>query len=114
MTQDAVLSRCCLYICCHSPRMTGAAANTEQRSVYTSLRGVLLSSGASKGRKTKPPHTRKGKSIAEVSRDTPCFRTSRPRQPPPPRTNGPTDGESQTDRRSVRPTDEPGHIQADR
>lgn len=52
--------------------------------MYTSLRGVLLSSGASNGRKTKPPHTRKGKSIAEVSRDTPCFRTSRPGQPPPP------------------------------
>lgn len=100
--QDPTLIRRGLSICCHSPRTTGAAANTEQRIVYTSLRGALLSSGASKGRKTKPPHTRKGKSIAEVSRDTPCFRTSRPGQPPPPGTNGPTDGQRGRERQSDR------------
>jgi hypothetical protein len=40
--------------------------------------------GASKGRNTKPPHTKKGNRRAAVNSDTPAFRASLfPQQPPP-------------------------------
>ena len=64
--------------------MMGTVAKTEQRSVKTSLMGVLSSRGASKGRNTKPPHTKKGNRRAAVNSDTPAFRASLlPQQPLP-------------------------------
>lgn len=56
--------------------MMGTVAKMEQRSVYTSLMAALSSRGASKGRNTYPPHTKKGNRRAAVHRDTPAFRAS--------------------------------------
>lgn len=53
----------------------GMVAKKEQRSVYTTLSGVLSTTGGSKGRKTWPPHTRRGKRIPEatIARDAFTF-----------------------------------------
>lgn len=58
-----------------SPSKMGMVAKNEQRSVYTTLSGELSTTGGSKGRRAWPPHTRRGKRIAEaaIARDTFTF-----------------------------------------